>query len=176
MNLSKEYVDLHIHSYYSDGTMSPEEIVASAKEQGVGIIAITDHDIIIANDELKELCLRYGIDYITGVELDSMYRATNFHILGYDFDMRNEEFRSFVQMDRERLDEVSIRLISKMQEELPAVSLSDFQSFTYDRQKGGWKALHYFMERGLARSLREGFTIYDRYGINNDTGNYYNKD
>jgi predicted metal-dependent phosphoesterase TrpH len=171
-NLLNSYVDLHIHSYYSDGTMSPEEIVAYAKEHGVGLLAITDHDILKANFELRELCPRYGIDYITGIELDSLHRNTNFHILGYGFDLEDEEFQAFAQEDRNRLDEVSIRLLRKMQEELPGVSLADFQSFTYDRRKGGWKALHYFMERGLTKQLREGLAIYDQYGINNDNGAY----
>ena len=45
-------VDLHIHTYYSDGTMSPKEVVEEAKKKNLGIIAITDHDVLDSYEEL----------------------------------------------------------------------------------------------------------------------------
>ena len=55
-------VDLHIHTYYSDGTMSPKEVVEEAKKKNLGIIAITDHDVLDSYEELKkEVSVKTGI-------------------------------------------------------------------------------------------------------------------
>ena len=54
-------VDLHIHTYYSDGTMSPKEVVEDAKRKNLGIIAITDHDVLDSYEELKVEAEKAGI-------------------------------------------------------------------------------------------------------------------
>ena len=172
MNLTDRYVDLHLHSYYSDGTMSPEEIVREAVANQVGLLAITDHNILTAVGELEELCREYGIAYLPGVELDSIDAGVDIHILGYGMNIKNDVFVQFVQNNRDILDDISIRLIRDMEKDYDDISLSDFRAFSYDKGKGGWKALHYFLEKGLTKSLREGFSIYNQYGITNDSGNY----
>lgn len=166
------YVDLHLHSYYSDGTMSPEEIVRVAAANQVGLLAITDHNVLTAVGELEELSREYGIIYLSGVELDSIDQGSDIHILGYGFDTSNNTFTRFVKNNRDILDDISIRLISDMEQDYQEISLADFRLFSYDKGKGGWKALHYFLEKGLTKSLREGFSIYNQYGITNDSGDY----
>jgi len=74
------FVDLHIHSYYSDGTMSPREIIDSAKKAGVGIIAITDHNEIDGSIELLNMATQNDIVCIAGVELDAVEGDINYHI------------------------------------------------------------------------------------------------
>jgi predicted metal-dependent phosphoesterase TrpH len=172
MSNTERYVDLHLHSYYSDGTMSPEEIVRAAVANQVGLLAITDHNVMNANGELEELSRGYGIDYLSGVELDSINQGLDIHILGYGFDIGNDEFIRFVKHNRNILDDISVRLISDMEQDYQDISVADFRSFSYDRGKGGWKALHYFLKKGLTMSLREGFSIYNQYGITNDSGDY----
>ena len=49
-------VDLHMHSYYSDGSFSPREVVELAKEKGLGFISITDHNTIEAHEEFELAC------------------------------------------------------------------------------------------------------------------------
>lgn len=172
MKNTDQFVDLHLHSYYSDGTMSPEEIIRAAVANQVGLLAITDHNILAAVEELEELSREYEIAYLCGVELDSIDLGSDIHILGYGFDCGNDTFARFVKNNREILDDISVRLIRDMEKDYKDISLADFRSFTYDRGRGGWKALHYFMEKGLTKSLREGFSIYNQYGITNDSGDY----
>lgn len=172
MNKTDRYVDLHLHSYYSDGTMSPEEVVRAAVANQVGVLAITDHNVLTAVGELAELSRVYGIAYLPGVELDSIDQGVDIHILGYGVDIHNAEFAQFVKNNRAILDNISIRLIQDMEKDYEDISLADFNAFTYDKGKGGWKALHYFLDKGLTESLREGFSIYNKYGITNDSGDY----
>lgn len=170
--MKEKIADLHTHSYYSDGTMSPKEILTVALEKGVGILAITDHDTLEGSLELQELCTGYDILYIPGVELDSIDYEANIHILGYGMDLQNEEFRNFVEQNRILLDTVNSLLIKKMQVDYDCISVSDYKKYTYDRSKGGWKALHYLMEKELIHTLREGFAFYPRYGCTYDCVNF----
>ena len=165
--MEEKYVDLHIHSYYSDGTMSPEEILEMAKKNNVGLIAITDHDVLEGSRELIELCKDSDVKCITGVELDAIYHNLNFHILGYGVDLENDEFQKFVKRDRALLDEVNTKLIEKMENDYDDISLEDYNNYNYERNKGGWKALHYFVHKGLANNPWEGFDIYNKYDHDN---------
>lgn len=84
-------IDLHIHSKYSDdGEYSPQEIMAQCKEQGMELVAITDHNSVkgvpIALQEAE------STKVISGVELDCTYRGKNFHLLGYNIDYTCSEF------------------------------------------------------------------------------------
>jgi predicted metal-dependent phosphoesterase TrpH len=152
--------------------MSPEEIIQTAVANNVGLLAITDHNIVTATGELPKLCETYGIKYLSGVELDSIDQKTDIHILGYGVDVEEEAFVRFVKRNRVFMDDISTNLVAAMEQDYENISLADFQAYTYDRGKGGWKALHYFMEKGLTKSLREGFIIYNQYGITNDSGDY----
>lgn len=155
--------DLHIHSYYSDGTMSPEEILAAALAKDVGLMAITDHNMLDGSLRLQKLCSKYDIRYLPAVELDSLDRGIDIHILGYGMDLSDKEFCRFVHRDRTLLDDVSVKLIEKMQADFDSITLPDYSKYSYDREKGGWKALHYFCEKGLTKSLKEGLKFYPDY-------------
>lgn len=157
-------VDMHIHSYYSDGTMSPKEILDTAISKNVRVIAITDHDVLEGSIELLELSKDYeDIKCISGVEIDALEQGIYFHILGYNIDLVNEEFQNFIIENRNHLEKVNIKLIGKMEKDYEDISVKDYMNFTYDRKLGGWKALHYFMEKGLTHSLLDGFSIYRKY-------------
>ena len=159
----EKIADLHIHSFYSDGTMSPKEILTTAFNRNVGLLAITDHDIIDGSVELMKLCGKYDIKYISGVEIDVIDSGINYHILGYGVNLEDKVFCDFIKQNCILLEEVNIKLIEKMQNDYECITLSDYLNFTYDKRMGGWKALHYFVEKGLTKSLYEGFMLYSKY-------------
>lgn len=158
-----EFADLHIHSFYSDSTMSPREIYNEAVKNKVGIIAITDHNEIKGSQELMEICNNTTVKCVSGVELDAIQNDYNYHILGYGVDLKDSLFAERVASNKRLLEEVNIRLIKKMQIEYSNVSLEEYSYFNYNRELGGWKALHYFMYKGLVQNLTEGFYFYKKY-------------
>jgi 3',5'-nucleoside bisphosphate phosphatase len=159
----EKIADLHIHSFYSDGTMSPEEILITAFNKNVGLLAITDHDILNGSIELMKLCDKYDIRCISGVEIDAIDMGINYHILGYDVNLEDTVFCDFIEQNHVFLEEVNIKLIEKMQNDYECITLSDYLDFIYDKRMGGWKALHYFVEKGLTKNLYEGFMLYSKY-------------
>ena len=91
-----KYADLHIHSSFSDGCLSPEEIVKEAKDKGIKYISITDHDTISSQYITKQNI--YGINIVPGVEFSSEYKGTEIHILGYYIDVENESIKELVEL------------------------------------------------------------------------------
>ncbi|MBX9137259.1 MULTISPECIES: PHP domain-containing protein [unclassified Clostridium] len=154
--------DLHIHSYYSDGTMSPQEIVEEAKNRGLEIISITDHDVLDSYEELKVEAEKANIKVIRGVEIDSIFEGHLVHLLAYKFN-DNEDFFALVNRAKEQLLETSIELIRRMEKEYENISLEDYNSYEYDRRKGGWKGIHYLFDKNITEGLFDGMKLYGKY-------------
>jgi len=87
----EKLIDLHIHSNISDGVLSPKEIIDEAVKNGVSIIAIADHDTIDAyNDELYNYAKEKNIEIINAVEISTKINKAGIHVLGYNFDIKND--------------------------------------------------------------------------------------
>lgn len=78
--------DLHIHTYYSDSTSSPQEVVDEALKAGLSSIAITDHDIVEGVAPTIEAAKPHALEIVPGIELSSEYENCDIHILGYFID------------------------------------------------------------------------------------------
>lgn len=111
----KEIIDLHIHTKFSDGFLSPKDVIDEAIKNGVSIISITDHDTIDAyNDELFEYSNSNNIKLIPGVEISTHTGKSGIHILGYNFDLNNKLLKDNLYQIRNArhiyLYDVSIKL------------------------------------------------------------------
>jgi len=89
--------DLHCHSIYSDGSLTPKELAALAKSVDLAGLAITDHDSFDSFFELQ----KEGIDCIPGIELSCEFEQKSIHILGYSFDPHDAAFAAFCQKQRD---------------------------------------------------------------------------
>jgi len=90
---SDKIIDMHTHTNFSDGELSPNELIRLAINKKIGTLAITDHDTLdgIKNiDENNSLIIDSGIKIINGIELSAKVDKGTMHILGYDFDKNNE--------------------------------------------------------------------------------------
>ncbi len=75
--------DFHIHSTYSDGKCTPQEVVIISKEKNIDIISLTDHNNTDGIDEAILTGKELGIKVIPGLELSTRYNNSRVHILGY---------------------------------------------------------------------------------------------
>jgi 3',5'-nucleoside bisphosphate phosphatase len=76
-------IELHTHTTYSDGILTPEQLVARAAQNGVKALAITDHDTLHGWDEAIAAAKPYNLEIIPGVELSTVHNGRSLHILGY---------------------------------------------------------------------------------------------
>ena len=94
-------VDFHMHSIYSDGVKSPEELLRHALECKLSMMSLTDHDEIDGIKALraaqKQLDPDKTIKIINGCEFSADYKDKSIHILGYRFDETNQELKDFIQ-------------------------------------------------------------------------------
>ena len=84
-------IDLHTHSNRSDGTDSPTELVENAKNAGLEVVALTDHDTTVGWDEAQEAADRMGLRLVKGLEVSTEIQHKSIHLLGYDVDPRNQD-------------------------------------------------------------------------------------
>jgi len=76
-------IDLHTHSYASDGTQSPADVISSAAEAGLDVVALTDHDTTSGWDEAAAAASRLGVALVRGVEISCQHEGISIHLLGY---------------------------------------------------------------------------------------------
>ena len=97
--------DLHIHTYYSDGVFSPEKIVDTAIDVGLQVIALTDHDNVlsydVAKNYLKKINNENKLEVIQGVEINTLYKNYEVHILGYFMDTQNSDFQNLLKIQQQ---------------------------------------------------------------------------
>ena len=91
--------DFHSHSTCSDGTLSPEELVSLAKEQGLDIMALTDHDSTDGVDRAIDAGKKLGIKVIPAFELSTIHNDETVHVLAYfnDSSYKNSELQDFLK-------------------------------------------------------------------------------
>ena len=100
-------VDLHIHSCYSDGIYTPEQIAKAATRKGIKCISITDHDSIAAQYIVNTEYNNKDLIIIPGIELSAEYKEMELHILGYFIDTENSSLKELVNnLNKQRLKRV----------------------------------------------------------------------
>ena len=107
------YADLHIHSSYSDGIYTPEEILKLAVNNKIKCISITDHDSIIAQEKVLNNAVDF-LNIIPGIELSSKYNDSEIHILGYFIDIKNDKLNNTLNNLKRKRIERTIEILDKL--------------------------------------------------------------
>jgi len=75
-------IDLHAHSYYSDGILSPKDVVRKAVNAGCNFFSLTDHDTLVGLEEAKKCSESFNLTFINGVEVSAQQNSQSIHIVG----------------------------------------------------------------------------------------------
>jgi predicted metal-dependent phosphoesterase TrpH len=93
--------DLHNHSYYSDGVLSPSEVVRLASKAGCDLFSLTDHDTTDGIAEAKLEADKVSLNLINGVEISAFWRNMAIHIIGLGVDINNDELQNGLEHNQE---------------------------------------------------------------------------
>src|SRR5512133_832754 len=108
------FADLHLHTAYSDGTYTPEELVAQAHRLGFSALALTDHDTVEGCLPTAQACESAGLEFLSGTELTAEHDGHEIHILGYCVDITHQhllnEIGKFQAVRQNRIREIVARL------------------------------------------------------------------
>jgi len=86
-----KFADLHLHTTFSDGTYSPEELVLQSKKAGLSAIAVADHDTVEGIAPAISAAAKEEIEVVPGIELTSQHEGSEVHILGYFLDYKSPQ-------------------------------------------------------------------------------------
>src|SRR3990172_1884921 len=106
--------DLHMHTYYSDGVLSPQELVKKAREAGLSTISITDHDHVGALDEAIEYGREIGVTVVPGLELSITLSGRDLHVLAYFLDHTFPRLLDYLTFFREERLKRAERIVRKL--------------------------------------------------------------
>jgi predicted metal-dependent phosphoesterase TrpH len=108
------FADLHLHTTFSDGTYSPEELVGHAQRQGLDALALTDHDTVEGCARTAVACEQAGIEFIPGTELTAEVDGRELHLLGYFIDTAHPpllvDMAKFQAVRQNRIREIVARI------------------------------------------------------------------
>ena len=102
-----KFANLHLHSTYSDGTLTPDQLVYIGKSLGYKALALTDHETDGGGKRFSEVARAEGIDTVPGIEFYGMFEGFNLHLTALDFDSDNPVLRQLVFERLERHHEVT---------------------------------------------------------------------
>lgn len=153
--------DLHTHSTFSDGVLSPTELIDLAYRLGVRIMALTDHDTIEGLPEAFATAARYpDLTLIPGVEISTDIPGSEVHVVGHFIDWQDQEFqRRLQQMRQSRLGRAR-KMVDKLVALGKPVSWDSVQSFASEGAIGRPHIARALLEAGHVATVNEAFDLY----------------
>lgn len=153
-------VDLHSHTLHSDGTLTPSELVALARERGLRALALTDHDTTGGLEEALRAAAQAGLELVPGIEVSVQYDPGTMHILGYFIDHQSprlqERLRGFQEARRNR----NPQIIQKLNEMGVSITLDEVVAESGGDQVGRPHFARVLIRKKYARDIPEAFGKY----------------
>ncbi|MDO9543291.1 MAG: PHP domain-containing protein [Kiritimatiellia bacterium] len=153
-------IDLHLHSTFSDGSLSPEQLVREAKKANLSAIALTDHDSISGVALFLEACGRENIRGIPGVEISVDYPRGTMHILGYFIDCHSKELNVHIEKLKAGRAARNADILKKINNLGMPLTMAEVASFAGEGNVGRLHFAQVLVARGYVNSNQEAF---DRY-------------
>jgi len=156
-------VDLHTHTTFSDGSMSPEELFILAAEKGLAAIGITDHDDIGATGPATVFSQKNGIEFIPGVELSieaELPGRGHLHILGYYIDTDNDERNDTLDWLKAARMTRAIAIISKLKDLGIDIDVAELETMVGSGSAGRPHIAQMLVGKRAVRDIWEAFSLY----------------
>jgi len=166
-------IDLHTHSYFSDGSFSPSELIKKAASRGVTALALTDHDTLEGLALGQEAARREGILFIRGVELSLAFSGGEFHLLGLGLSSAGsglEKLEKSLENLRNSRDIRNKKIIEKMRNHGIPVEYHEIEELAGSSDSGSNLVVgrphfaRFLVNRGISRTISDAFQHYLRKG------------
>lgn len=149
--------DLHLHTRFSDGTYTPEELVGHARTHRLAAIALTDHDTVEGCARAASACNQQGLDFVSGTELTAELDGHELHILGYGIDTSHPALlRALAVFQQGRQDRIR-EMVARLNQRGIALEEEAVFALANCRAPGRPHVARALVQAGFCQSLDEAF-------------------
>lgn len=148
-------IDLHTHSRFSDGTLSPAEVVRRAHARKVEVMALTDHDSVSGFEEARAEGEKLGLRILCGIEINTC-EGDLLHVLGYNLDTGSEAFKSLIAEFRARRERRLAAILDKLRQHSVDISWEEISNVSQETL-GRPHVADAMVKKGIVRSRKEAF-------------------
>ena len=153
-------IDLHAHTFESDGTFSPRELVDEARAIGLEALAVTDHDTFQGYDAALPVAQETGFDLVCGIELSTKLNGKSVHLLGYfPVSPPNAEFRGWISGLLASRNDRNIRMADRLQSLGVDITLEEVKAKGRSLT-GRPHFARVLVEKGYASTMQQAFDEY----------------
>ncbi|WP_349669549.1 PHP domain-containing protein [Lacrimispora sp.] len=157
------FIDLHVHSNASDGTLTPASVVELAAQKGLSAIALTDHDTIEGIPEALEAAKSLPLEVIPGIELSCVYLGEEIHILGLYVDPADKNFITETDTLKDIRMKRNTEMIHRFQNAGIDITLSEVQAGNPDTVITRAHFARVLLEKGYVKNMDQAFKKYLSY-------------
>lgn len=148
-----------MHSIYSDGTKTPEQLVALAKENAVQLISITDHDIVEGIGPMRLAARNAGLDFVTGIEVSAGFADKPIHVVGLGFDENNPELLKQLKDTQDKRKQRAVEIGQKLENlGFTGIAQGVYTKVSNPALVSRSHFAAWLLEKGFAKSSNEAFT------------------
>ena len=157
---NERWVDLHIHTHFSDGSFSPDEVVQYALKNNLVAIGITDHDSVSGIEPAMASARKTQLEIIPGVELTAEANNKEIHMLGYYIDWQNSRFQTKLTIFQEVRRERAKKMVEKLEEVGVNISFQDVEKLAGVGTIGRLHLARVILQAGYVSSVEGAFQKY----------------
>jgi len=155
--MSADTVDLHTHTTYSDGSATPEELIALASAKRARAVAVTDHDTVAAIVEARIAAKRFGIEFVAGIEISAEYSPGTMHVLGYCIDHESVTLEAKLEELKKARAERNPQIADRLRSLGFDISYDEVVQLARNQVVGRPHFARLMIEKGYVTSIQEAF-------------------
>jgi predicted metal-dependent phosphoesterase TrpH len=156
----EKWIDLHMHSTYSDGQLTPAELIDIASRRGLAAVALADHDCLDGVGEYVDAAKNAGIESISAVELSCIHRGRDLHILGYGVDPGDKTLQDMLKRFVDTREQRGIKIVEKLAENGVHLDMEKILEKAGDGALGRPHIAEALIDGGYAKDFNEVFGKY----------------
>jgi predicted metal-dependent phosphoesterase TrpH len=157
-------IDLHSHSTFSDGTVTPEQLVKIALREEIKVLALCDHDTTNGIEPFMKAAVKTDLKAISGVELSASWNMGTCHILGLNVDWKNDELQSVLQSFRAGRDKRNVEIVQKLKKCGIQLEMDDVLKISDGEVIGRPHIAKAMVQLNAVSSVDEAFDLYLKKG------------
>ena len=151
------YIDLHVHSTASDGSLSPQELIKAAEAVPLRAMAITDHDTIDGAAEALRHSKSTYVEILSGVEISVDFEPGTMHLLGYLFRLDDVHLRQALEVVQKSRAERNVKIIQRLQGLGIDIDYDEVSEVSGGGQVGRPHIAEVLVQKGVVRGIDDAF-------------------